>query len=64
MRFIPEIMDIDYISVKQWRHNHLSEYFCTFKINSVDICKIMLMVLTLSDLWFYYLQGHVKLVYR
>ena len=50
MRFIPEIMDIDYISVKQRRHNHLSEYFCTFKINSVDICKIMLMVLTLSDL--------------
>ena len=50
IRFIPEIMDIDYISVKQLLHSHLSGYFCTFKINSVDICKIMLMVLTISDL--------------
>ena len=28
----------------------LSEYFSTFKINIVDICKIMLMELTISDL--------------
>ena len=28
----------------------LSEYFCTFKINNVDICKVMLRVLTISVL--------------
>ena len=38
MRILPEIMDIGYISVK---HNHLSEYFCTFDIIIIDICKIM-----------------------
>ena len=41
-------------------HNHLSEYFCTFKINIVDICKILLRLLNIPDLWFYYLQEHVK----
>ena len=54
MQIFPEIMDIDWIS----------EYFCAFKIKCVDICKIMLMVLTISDFWFYYLQEHVKWVYR
>ena len=60
MQFFPEIMDIDWISVTQRLHNHSSEYFCTFKIKCVDICKIMLMVLTISDFVFYYLQEHVK----
>ena len=64
MQFFPEIMDIDWISVTQRLHNHSSEYFCTFKIKRVDICKIMLMVLTISDFLFYYLQEHVKWVYR
>ena len=49
MQFFPEIMDIDWISVTQRLHNHSSEYFCTFKIKCVDICKIMLLVLTISD---------------
>ena len=62
MQFFPGIMDIDWISVTQRLHNHSSEYFCTFKIKCVDICKIMLMVglLTISDFVFYYLQEHVK----
>ena len=46
LQFFPEIMYIDWISVTQRLHNHSSEYFCTFKIKFVDICKIMLMVLT------------------
>ena len=37
IRIFPEIMDIDYISGKKVTSNHLSEYFCTFKINIVDI---------------------------
>ena len=49
MQIFPEIMDIDWISVTQRLHNHSSEYFSTFKIKYVDICKIMLLVLTISD---------------
>ena len=30
-------------------HNPSSKYFCTFQINIVNICKIMLMELTISD---------------
>ena len=49
MQIFPEIMDIDWISVTQRLHNHSSEYFCTFEIKCADICKIMLLVLTISD---------------
>ena len=48
VRILPEIMDCDRLSVKQWLHNHLSE--CTFKIDTVEIYNIMLMVLTISGL--------------
>ena len=36
-----KIMDINWISVKKWLRILLSEYFFTFNINTVDICKIM-----------------------
>ena len=39
-----EIMDVDYIAMKQWLHNRLSEYFCTFKFNILDNCKIMFVI--------------------
>ena len=56
MQIFPEIMDIDWISVTQRLHNQSSENFCIFKFKWVDICKIMLLVLTISDFLFYYLQ--------
>ena len=53
MQFFSEIMDIDYICGTVPSQPFIWILFCIFKIITADICKIMLMVLTITALWIF-----------